>query len=476
MKVTLKNVGVIKDSTIIINGITLITGKNNSGKSTFGKAVYALISSTENLYKNATEDTIQFVESMLTKRLRSNDLHLICRGTMISRDESVDIFRDERYTILREIYNQKYPSLNSLDDLKDYIEFVSNIIRSIDEQFIKEIMEVNRLAKLRGLDVIKELDSIKNEFILNCKEVVDLIDEYSDFSEYEQKKVLLTLLKEFNNQISPVKIQNELVSEFIIENGEKKYSFKIFEKEHEYTDDGELLFNEDNNVIFIDDVTVVDSVCPGFSARKFYTENENIEDYINCYDHKSSLIRKLIKQDDIMKSIINDENYSKIEDKINSVMQDEIVIKDGKFVCSSDSLDLANLAMGSKLFAILKMLIKNGSIDNNTVLILDEPEAHLHPERQNILAEIIAILVKEIGLRIIITSHSPNFVLAIQTYSEKYGLGDKTNYYTTNKIDGYQIKYNRVNDNLSVIYSDFAKYFSEIKALYDSLIYGEFND
>ena len=132
--------------------------------------------------------------------------------------------------------------------------------------------------------------------------------------------------------------------------------------------------------------------------------------------------------------------------------------------------------MGAKIFAILKMLLKNGCLNSNTYLILDEPESHLHPEWQNLFAEIIALLVKEIGLKTVITSHSPNFVLAIQTFSQKYGLNDISNYYITQKVDEYRVCYKCVNDNLQLIYADFAKYFSEIKSLYNNLIYGENND
>ena len=43
MELTLKNIGIIKDSTIKLDGLTVITGPNNSGKSTVGKVLYSLI-------------------------------------------------------------------------------------------------------------------------------------------------------------------------------------------------------------------------------------------------------------------------------------------------------------------------------------------------------------------------------------------------------------------------------------------------
>ena len=37
MDIRLKNIGIIKDSSIRLDGLTVITGANNSGKTTVGK-------------------------------------------------------------------------------------------------------------------------------------------------------------------------------------------------------------------------------------------------------------------------------------------------------------------------------------------------------------------------------------------------------------------------------------------------------
>ena len=45
MKLTVKNVGKIRNASIEINGITVIAGENNSGKSTIGKVLYSTFNS-----------------------------------------------------------------------------------------------------------------------------------------------------------------------------------------------------------------------------------------------------------------------------------------------------------------------------------------------------------------------------------------------------------------------------------------------
>ena len=475
MKITLKNVGIIKESTVIIDGITLITGRNNSGKSTFSKSVYALLSSSENLYNCATKDIVQYAESMLSNKFRSNALNILCRGALFSKDKLPDV-SDERFLLLNDIYNKHYPEFDTLNNLEEYLESVIYNVDSIDESLIIRISENNTFSSRISEKIVFDLEKLKNSFINDIKDILGLIDKHRDFSEYEKLKLLYTLLVEFKGQISPVRINDILMSEFIINDNEDSYSFSVVEKEHRFFKTGDMLSSERNNVVFIDDVSVVDNIPLSIQSSNLYSKKEEIDFYIDIVDHKASLKRKISRKNSLAKTIVDDSNYSSIEKKINSIISDDIVIKDGKYVCSSDNLDLANLAMGSKLFAIIKMLLKNGSINSDTVLILDEPESHLHPEWQNILAEVVAILVKNFDLKVIITSHSPGFVLALQAFSIKYSLVDKTNFYKTRMIDDYLIEYVNVNNDLNSIYSDFALYYSKAKALFDSLINGEQDD
>lgn len=51
---------------------------------------------------------------------------------------------------------------------------------------------------------------------------------------------------------------------------------------------------------------------------------------------------------------------------------------------------------------------------------MDEPETHLHPKWQNLFAEIMLLLVKELGCHVLLTTHSPNFMLALEANMRKY--------------------------------------------------------
>jgi len=45
MKIKIENIGFVKIADVEINGITVIAGENNTGKSTIGKSLYSIFNS-----------------------------------------------------------------------------------------------------------------------------------------------------------------------------------------------------------------------------------------------------------------------------------------------------------------------------------------------------------------------------------------------------------------------------------------------
>ena len=56
MRLELHNVGCIGDADIRLDGITVLTGYNSTGKSTVLKAAYVLLSSQHDVRKRVTDD------------------------------------------------------------------------------------------------------------------------------------------------------------------------------------------------------------------------------------------------------------------------------------------------------------------------------------------------------------------------------------------------------------------------------------
>jgi predicted ATPase len=77
-----------------------------------------------------------------------------------------------------------------------------------------------------------------------------------------------------------------------------------------------------------------------------------------------------------------------------------------------------------------------GCITNNCLILLENPEAHLHPRGQVELAELIALCV-EAGAQIIVETHSDHLFDGIRVYAKE----SKTNFHE--KIKGYWFELNK---------------------------------
>ncbi|WP_081314149.1 AAA family ATPase [Flavobacterium psychrophilum] len=126
--------------------------------------------------------------------------------------------------------------------------------------------------------------------------------------------------------------------------------------------------------------------------------------------------------------------------------------------------DLNNVATGIKSFGILQLLLQKGKLNSNSLLIIDEPEVHLHPTWQVKYAEILVRLSKEFAIPILLTSHSPYFIEALEGFSKKHDYEKSTNFYFAEKNeDGLSSKIVDVTENISPILSSISEAFYEIQ-------------
>ncbi len=169
----------------------------------------------------------------------------------------------------------------------------------------------------------------------------------------------------------------------------------------------------------------------------------------------------------IVENIITNEKLSLILNIINSVCNGEIVeIEKNKFGYkkkNSDAiLNIENISAGLKTFFIIQKLLLNGSLEENGTLILDEPEIHLHPAWQLVFAELIVLIQKEFGMHILLNTHSPYFLNAIEVYAARHGIADKCKYYLAENSDRGAV-FTDVSNSINAIYKKLARPFQDLE-------------
>lgn len=370
MKISLNNISKIEKADIEIKGITVIAGENNTGKSTVGKALWSIFNS----FYNIEEELKKEREELLYFNLE-NYLRLKKNMNVLPYDTSLKIMSKLHARTIENIADIKNILVAEFEPLNDY--------GNLPEESVTELAEkLYEILKLEDKYILKtHLQSI--------------------------------LLSEFNGQVN--NIYNREVGEIELTIGDKINYIEI--SNQKIKNELEDNLNLQTKAIYIDDPYVLDAHLTQFDMN-----------------HKRDLKRLLDtkKEKNMIENALLEKSLEKINQKLDKVFEEMIFIFDAgkvRLKNSFEDLNIKNLSTGLKTFVILKNLISNGILEKKGTLILDEPEIHLHPEWQLLFAEIIVLLQKELDLHILLTTHSPYFLRAIQVYAGNYEIADKCKYY-----------------------------------------------
>lgn len=286
---------------------------------------------------------------------------------------------------------------------------------SLKKSIIESINEFNKRNSKYFVLNIKDLDL--NVLSENIKEILS----QSDQSIFNQ---ILTahLTDEFHNQIN--NIYDPLTGLISLRIKDEQINVEV--NKNRATAD--KLINFKTDVVYIDDAA---AIVENLFSTKFLNEFLNKIDL--KLDHNAHLMEQLRDERNNTYTL-----RAKITDRLNLVFNEINHILKTDIVNSSEDeedekkLNIINYSSGMKTFYLIKSLLENGVIRENGTLILDEPEVHLHPEWQLKFAEIIVLLQKEFGLHILINSHSPYLVEAIDIFSKKNDTNDSVKYYLAN--------------------------------------------
>ena len=395
-KLKIDNFGPINQADLNISKINIIAGKNASGKTSISKLLYCIITAF------STDGDYLSYESM------KEQFNLLMSNLQIPYEESEKItqLNEIRFNIESDKEFKIETLLNNYDKFESFI----GTLELDDEEFF-----TNTIAKNK--ENIKRTQNIGNYWPL----LLNLVK--NEFSGNEQ------ILENYSE--SEITIYNDN------ENNPYEYYIRIDAKgirvlpgtEYENT------ITTNREAIYIETPYFLDYKIP-FTQFNYYGQKQY---------HQWLLYQKLADQSsksDILDDI-NNKDIIQFKQKVDELINGEFNFNNRgllEFKQDEKIFDLNNTSSGIKSMGMLQLLLENRKLKENTYLIMDEPEVHLHPEWQVKLAKILVLLVKDLNVKLFINSHSPQFIEALEVYSTKYGLKDETNYYLSQK-DEYSKKY-----------------------------------
>jgi len=415
-----KNLGLIDEAEIKLDGITIITGENNVGKSTIGKMLYCV--NNVFLRDRIDEVKIRRIERVIINHYEGISFPpVLIQGVIILiRGEAVvkKIVREASVfslgiSTLREFLTEIIdisPTLSAvnLDDHK-----LEDLVKKIQDVLSMTVAEI--FAGLISMAVGTNFSGIThNTYTDNKKTVIEISSEKME----QNVEITITedeaIVENFENVIFQETIYIE--SPRVAQDSEKKSLDPVFDPRQRVLQ----MLTEESDIDY-------------WETKEMKLELKTILDKIS-----SCAPGNLVKQDSFSNKLVYEEEGQRF--------------------------DLINVSNGVKTFAILKKLLVNAKLKRNGMLILDEPEIHLHPDWSTIFAEILVLLQKQFNLRVLINTHSGDFLMALEEYSKLHKVDKSCNYYLI-KRNGHHSTCEDCTDHLNKIYQHFANFYDDLDNL-----------
>ena len=421
MELKISNVNKIKSADIQLNGLTVIVGENDSGKSTVGRVLFSAIKALVNT--KASNDKKR--DDLLRKHVQS----------FYRRLASVDISS----SIAARKKESEFP--------RNFGEFISEIK---DSSSVEEYIKQKEIA----VDHLETTPRVKSLMKGDLHRISICMTETNNRAAKLYTEFQYLLESEFMNQFSG-REDEQIFIDILAENKQTSY--------FRFTSNGKAAEASCEDEESLEDITyiesplylhILDSLMYAGTYREVDKKRRSIVPmipyHIKDFAQKMNSTRSYFGQ----QSLFND----------NSIRTNEIVGGSFSYDESSRSIifrkkDMSilpiNVASGIKSFGVLQMLLDGEFIDANRPLIWDEPENHLHPEWQVEFAKVLVQMYKS-GTPIIITTHSPYFLQAIRYFSAKEGAEDFVTYYMAQPVEDGFVEMENVTNDLNKVFKKLA--------------------
>lgn len=424
----LSNYHAIENAEITLDGITVLAGENGSGKSTISRWLYYLI--------RGTNEYEMFVEKEALSEIRLM-LDSIRRASMAIDDEN-GIRSSQTRQVLNEIWSV---------GIESYQEKFNAIVDSFIDSLFEELSSrrypnsaLRRLSSIFQFELTKDdnIDSVLNRISFQLHRDYQEILLHS--IEQKKRRDTSSLTKVVRNIASP---------------GDG------WPNEMSLSEDRLPLINKRG---FREPVML---------NRAIYYGTQRTISSLEYDSEFDKLLRRSLAGSTNMLGAIR----MRIQNIINGTItyEDESTLlmdEPGLYYHrKTDNLriPLKQAATGITSFAYLLQLLNNGYLQKDTLLIIDEPEAHLHPQWIVEYAKLLVLLNKKIDIKILISSHNPDMVSAIQSIAKKEGVIDTVHFYVAQKQseDSSRYTYKDLGTEIGDIFESFNIALSRIQ------MYGE---
>lgn len=385
-KIIIKNFGPVKKAEIEITPLLVLIGEQATGKSTIAKLIY--------FFKSLSD-------ALLNRYLESTDF-------------DIDLPRDV-ISVTREKFFDFFGSTLNLD------EFIVTYYYCEDGSLTLTLTENKKLAiqlseYFQNKDFSSKLSSFKESFLI-LKKGIELSEATSktkltNLFEHTQ----INFLRQFTTTINEIFSNVHNDSSYIIAGRNATIGYSSFFESMLAASLQKRLESQASNAYEAKEQTIEESLMLDFLQRV-----SNMRQFMNKYGDFEGIIQNAHEDKRKVLTIAHSLVQKIIRGNYTSGADEKIMLDDGNYVY------LTNASSGQKeAIRILQDAFIAINSDNNVSRIIEEPEAHIFPEAQMYLLQLLAMLLnnKE-NNQIIITTHSPYVLSVINNLMYAYKVGQK---------------------------------------------------
>ena len=376
VKFNLKNLGYIDEGSIELGKLTVLCGKNNTGKTYINIAIYAFLKflnqGRQSFFFNGHKSKIEelFKNGFINMDLKEFEVNVKKYLDKISKKYSLSL--DSVFSSPENEFNKSKINIEIPNFKFDYSNPINSIL-SLNKNDILSIKkeEESTILTISFLDTKTEQrppkDIIENFLSQNIVQIF--------FKDYFKKPFPVTSertgIQLFWRELD---IKKNVLIDQIVKNGDKNF------------DPFEYLFNSVSRY----PVSIHDNI-------------DYVRDYENIRKKNSFIFNDRDKYKQIIKSL---------EDVLGGSFKyiNKSFIYCPKKERNRDKVTLPLYLTSSAVKSLFSLdLYLRHIAQKDDLLIIDEPELNLHPDNQRKMAKLIAVLVNA-GINVFVTTHSDYFI------------------------------------------------------------------
>ncbi len=449
MKLVINQYRAIDTAEIQLNGLTVVSGINGCGKSIISKMLHSVFEISNDFYPIVRLNNLERLEEyykLLSYIVQGIRMHYYFEGLTENKNKSYLAQFDkleEDLTIIK---------LNNKFAKEDINEIIEKIKKLIDE--VVELHLDNKEISISSFSIMHIISHQKEEFGFTNKNANEIseIQEFFEFVKNDIEKIINKIYEEAFVTRPKKYLLDRLP--LLFHTNEQPTLLELYEK-------GTTIIDKErgsiSNPYFIKNVVYLDTPMAFQSSS-------------TVREHWNKLNQLLVKK--MSSEQLLPEGNKKICDMILKILGGDIDINSNNriiFSKKNDSLklDLIDCATGVQSLSILYALLNNNSINDNTLLILDEPEVHLHPQWITELARVLILIRKYVKCHIFISTHSPDMIRGLRYLAEKEDLLDDLNFFLAKESENHVGKFNYINleNKIGDIFECFNRSFEKLDSM-----------